>query len=173
MLDAGSSSHEMARIDFPVRAAKRFVLIAFGALAALPLYALYRVASAPDTDGTARAVGFGFAGVLLALVAIGFVVALAVVARRPSALCVRQDGLVLVHGGVPRLFDWEKVAALEQGLVRRVPAHVVVFSDRRAVAFGMGAKAQEVARQIARAAGLIWIQEPFRARRPQHKEEAT
>jgi hypothetical protein len=111
--------------------------------------------------------------VLLAVVAIGFVIALALVARRPSALVVRQDALVLVYGGTPRIFAWETVAALDQGLVRRVPTHVVVFSDRRSVAFGVGAKAQEVARQIARAAGLIWIQEPFRARRPQHKEEAT
>jgi hypothetical protein len=58
------------------------------------------------------------------------------------------------------------VTALDQWLVRRVPTHVVVLSDRRPVAFGVGAKAQEVARPIARAAGLIWIQEPFRARRP-------
>jgi hypothetical protein len=161
----GDAGAELARLDFPVGSARVFLYVFFGVLAALLAFWFFRVMSAPVFPGTSRGPFLVIFAVFAAIVGLGFLVALLLLRRRPTAMVVAENALVLHYGSRPVTVGWPAVSGLDQHLLRGLPTHVVFLAGGGQVAFGVGAKAQELARHIARQAGLTWIDEPFIARR--------
>jgi hypothetical protein len=157
----------LARLDFPVRTAKIFLYVFFALLALLLLVPIRNVLTTPGfaTDPSARLV-LSFCSVLLLLVAIGLLVGLTIVGRRPRSLTVHEKALVLNSRSGIRVIPWSQIVALKQVIRGRTPNHAIVFDDGRLLIFGLGSRAQEIARHIAQAANLSWTNEPFFATRP-------
>jgi hypothetical protein len=152
------------RIDFPAGAGKIFASIVFPLLAAPVLFFLIQVLRSPA--GTpSRSVALAVAAVFLAGIAAGFFLTLRMLARRPTAVEVRDQGLTVHFGSRREEIDWASVRGVEQIIVRMIPTYVVLFHGRGDVVVGSGERAVQLAQAIVRRAGLRWIHEPFSARR--------
>lgn len=152
------------RVDYPVPAGKIFAYVFFPVLAAPLLFLLVQELRSP-ADSPSRSLGLAIFGALLALVVAGFLVTLRLLARRPTALEVREKALVLFFGSRVETIEWPAVKGVEQGVAGVVPGYWVLLQNRPNLAVGMGDRGQELARLIVQRAGLRWIHEPFSARR--------
>lgn len=141
------------RGELPAGAGTRFVHVFFLLLAAPLVYLFVR---------GSRSVALG---VLAAVVVAGYVVALLALSRRPTAVEVREKGLVVFQGTRVETIDWSSVRGLELVVFGMAPTHVVLFRGRRKLPLGTGDRAQDLARAIARTGGLRWLHEPFSAHR--------
>lgn len=157
------SDAKILRLEFPLGRARIFIHVFFALLASPFLIMLARILLA-DPGGDSRGTGLAVFGAGLAVMGAAHAVVIAMLRRRPSAIEAGPEALVLYRGGESCLIPWADVAGLDQALVRTVPMHVVIFRDGKSFPFGLGARSQEMAREIARRAGLDWIEEPFRAR---------
>ena len=157
---------ELARLDFPVRGARIFANVFFGVMAALMVVWFVRVMTTMSAFPGSHAPFFIVFGVYAATVLVGFIVTRRVVGRRPSALIVADDGLVVQHARRRAIYPWARVAGLDQRAVRGAPTHVILLDGARPLPFGLGEKAQIFARALATQAGLVWSNEPFTAHRP-------
>lgn len=156
----------IATLKFPVRAATLFLYVFFSILMVVVAIPIFNILSTPSfgDDAGARTVLVVCAS-FEALIATGLFVGLFLVGRRPLAMHIHQDALVLKYRTRVETLPWSQVVALKQVRQGRVPNHAVVFDSGRQLTFGLGSKAQEMARHIARLAALTWSQEPFFAER--------
>jgi len=151
------------RLEFPLGRARIFIHVFFALLASPFLFMLARILLA-DPGGGSRGMGLAIFGAGLGVMGAGHVLVIWMLRRRPSAIEAGPEALVLYRGRETCSIPWADVAGLDQALVRAVPMHVVIFKDGKSFPFGLGERSQEMAREIARRAGLDWIEEPFRAR---------
>ena len=147
------------RVDYPVGGGRIFAYAFFPVLAAPILVFLIQALRSPTSAGPAV-----FAG-LLALVVGCFLLTLRLLNRRPTALEVREKGVVLHFGSRTEVLEWPAVRGIEQLIVGLTPMQFVLFHGRPRVAIGTGDRAIAVSQEIVRRAGLRWIHEPFTARR--------
>jgi len=111
-----------------------------------------------------RSYGPAAYAVFAAPVAAGVAAALLILKRKPTALEVREKGLVLFYGTRPEIVEWARVKGIEQVILGMVPTHVVLFHGRKRLLIGTGDPAVALAQEIVRRAGLRWLHEPFSAR---------
>ena len=157
--DAGPLS---LRLDFPAGAGSTFARVLFPVLAAPVLIHEIRLLRAP-ADTPSRAVGLAVFAVLLALIAAGFLATMRILNRRPTALEVREKGLLVRYRTRVEAIEWPTVKGVEQAILGVVPTYVVHFHGRRRLVVGTDERALALAREIVRKAGLRWIHEPFSA----------
>ena len=146
--DAGAVS---SRVEFPAGSGRKTVLIVFPLLAA-GVAALLTLRLVPPL----------FSLVLVPIVG-GFLLALWSLSRRPTALEVRDKGLVVHYRTRVETIEWSTVRGVEQGVIGMVPMYIVLFKGRHKQVIGPGDRSVEFAREVVRKAGLRWIHEPFSA----------
>ena len=142
------------RVDFPAGAGRIFAGVFVPVLAAAAVIFL-----------TCRAAGPVVYAVFAAPVVAGVLATMLMVKRKPTALEVREKGLVLFFGSRTENVDWPGVKGIEQVIIGMVPTHVVLFHGRKRLLIGTGDRAVALAQEIVRRAGLRWLHEPFSAAR--------
>jgi len=142
------------RVDFPVAAGRMFAAVFFPVRAAAGAIFLACRASGPVAYA-----------VFVAPIAAGVFATLALLKRKPTAIEVREKGLVLFFGSRAEIVEWPGVRGVEQVIIGMVPTHVVLFNGRKLLQIGTGDRAVALAQEIVRRAGLRWIHEPFSAAR--------
>ena len=158
--DAGPVS---LRLDFPLGAGRRFALLAFPLLAAPVLVFLVHVLRSPNAPS--RSLLLGLAALLLTMAVGGFLFTLRWLNKRPTAIEVREKGLVVHYGSRIDAIEWPTVKRVEQAIFGMVPTYVVLFHGRRKLVVGSDDRATALAHEVVRKAGLRWIHEPFTAAR--------
>jgi hypothetical protein len=151
------------RVDFPGGPGRTFAWLFFPVLAAPFLVLFLQVLRSP-ADAPSRSFGLAVFAAFLALIAAGLVLTLRILRRKPTALEVREKGLVLFRGSRAETVGWSEVRGLNLVVFGIVPTHVVLFEGgRRLLPIGSGERARELSREIARRADLRWVEEPFTA----------
>jgi hypothetical protein len=154
MATADDAGPVALRVDLPVGAGRTFAAVY------IPLLALGIVVSL-GSRGSVPAVYAVIAAPIV--VAVGITIAL--LKRKPTAVEVREKGLVIHCGSRVDVVDWPKVKGIEQVIIGMVPTHVVLFHGRKRLLIGAGDRAVALAQEIVRRAGLRWLHEPFSAAR--------
>lgn len=158
--DAGPVS---LRVDFPLGAGRRFALLAFPLIAAPTLVFLVHVLR--SSNAPSRSLALGFAALLLTMTVGGFLFMLRMMNKRPTAVEVREKGLVVRYGSRSDAIEWPTVRGVEQIILGMVPTYAVFFHGRRKLVVGSDDRATALAYEVVRKAGLRWIHEPFTAAR--------
>ena len=158
--DAGPVS---LRVDFPLGAGRRFAMLAFPLLAAPILFFLVHVLR--SSNAPSRSLALGVAALLLATAVGGFLVTLRMLSKRPTAVEVREKGLVVHYGSRIDAIEWPTVRGVEQIIIGMLPAYAVFFHGRRKLVVGSDDRATALVHEVVRKAGLRWIHEPFTAAR--------
>lgn len=154
MATADDAGPVAQRVDFPVGAGRIFAAVFLPVLvAAVAIFLAF------------RASGRAAYAVFVAPVVVGVPATLTVLRRKPTALEVREKGLVLFFGSRPEIVDWATVKGIEQVIIGMTPTHVVLFHERKRLLIGTGDRAVALAQEIVRRAGLRWLHEPFSAAR--------
>ncbi len=164
---AESLGREVFRLSFPVRVLKTSVVVVFGGLTTMvAVWAVTALSTAElwATGGSRQF--FVMISILFALlITVGSGTALWLLSRVPQALVVRERGIVLEQGASTRYVSLEEIVGIDQQVERDSLSYVVLLADGSHAAFGLGQRPEAAAAAIVKQAGLLWVKEPFKARR--------
>jgi hypothetical protein len=85
--------------------------------------------------------------------------------RRPTAVEVRDKGLVVYTGSRLEVFEWAAVRGVEQIIVGMDPMYAVFIQGRPRTVVGSCERTLPFIHDLVRIGGLRWIHEPFSAAR--------
>jgi hypothetical protein len=165
---SASLGRELYRLPFAVQHAKRFALFVFGGLTVM--VSVWVVTMLHSTvfalEGESHRLFNGILAFFSLFIVVGSSAAWWVLRRYPSALVVRERGVVLEHGSRTRSIKFDEVTGIDQrGDDDGMPVYVVLVADGSEVPFGAEGPSREAARMIVLQSGLVWSDEPLRAER--------